>query len=80
MDTMGNASRPDGAVRAPVGTVDLPVSGDAAWSGAWTIRYENAAGRAITSEPKPTLDAAISQARQLRDQRGAIVLEIAPCR
>ncbi len=76
-----------GAVRPLANGPSLPASGgdeflirgDAgAEIGAWRIRYENAAGRELTSEAKPTLDAAISAARQLRDQRGAIVLEIAP--
>jgi amino acid transporter len=48
------------------------------WAGAWAIRYENAAGREIMSEAKATLDAAMIYARQLRDQRGAIILEIVP--
>ena len=59
---------------------DFVVRGDAsAWTGAWAIRYKNAGGRDLTSEAQPTLAAAIIQARSLRDQRGAMVLEIAPC-
>ncbi|WP_158808185.1 APC family permease [Beijerinckia sp. L45] len=56
---------------------EFVVRGDRAAHGAWTIRYTNAAGRELTSEPKPTLEAAVIQARELRDRRGAIVLEIA---
>ena len=76
-----------GAVRPLANGPSLPASGGdeflirggaGAEIGAWRIRYENAAGRELTSEAKPTLDAAISAARQLRDQRGAIVLEIMP--
>lgn len=51
---------------------------DETWTGAWVIRYQNAAGRVITSEPKPALVAALVQARQLRDLRGATIIEIAP--
>ena len=76
-----SAMRPgaDGAPSSPGRLAEFPIRRDAAtWTGAWTIRYENAAGRELTSEAKPDLEAAISQARQLRDQRGAVVLEIAP--
>jgi amino acid transporter len=58
---------------------DFVVKGDAkAWSGAWMIRYKNAVGRELTSEAKPTLEAALADARHLQDKRGAIILEIAP--
>ena len=57
---------------------EFAIRGDAdGGTGAWTIRYENAAGRVLTSEAKPTLEEAMSHARELRDRRGAIVLEIA---
>ena len=60
-------------------TEDFVVRGDpGTWSGAWRIHYTNGFGRALTSEPKPTLETAIAQARYLRDQRGANVLEIVP--
>ena len=44
---------------------------------AWVVRYSYAVGSDRTTDPKPTLEAAIDQARHLRDQRGAIVIEIA---
>ena len=59
---------------------EFTIRGEArTWAGGWTIRFQNAAGREVTSETKPSLEAAIAYARQLRDQRGATVLEIAPC-
>jgi amino acid transporter len=58
---------------------DFVVKGDASsWTGAWMIRYTNAIGRELTSEAKPTLEAAIADARHLQDKRGAIILEIVP--
>ena len=54
------------------------IRGDASKpTGAWTVRYAYAVGRELTSEAKPTLEAAMAQARHLRDQRGAVILEIA---
>ena len=52
------------------------VRGDARRSGPWIVRYKNAVGRILTSDTKPTLEDAMSQARFLRDQRGAIILDI----
>ncbi len=52
------------------------VHGDPDGSG-WAVRYTYAVGRVLTSEAKPTLEAAVAQARYLRDQRGASILEIA---
>ena len=46
-------------------------------AGAWTVRHKHVVGRELTSEAKPTLEAAMTHARYLRDQRGATVLEIA---
>jgi amino acid transporter len=57
---------------------EFVVRGDADRPGAWMVRYAFAVGSARSGEPKPTLEAAILQARQLRDQRGATVLEIVP--
>lgn len=55
------------------------VQGDpASWDGEWVVRYKFALGRELTSEAKPTLADAMTQARYLRDQRGAMVLEISP--
>ncbi len=44
--------------------------------GEWRIRYAFAVGRAFTSDPKPTRAAAMLQARDLRDRRGATILEV----
>ena len=59
-------------------SAEFVVGGDPAWNGSWVVRYSHTVGAPRASEPKPTLEAAIAQARQLRDQRGAIVIEIAP--
>ena len=68
------ATRPE----AETARAEFVVGGDPDWAGAWVVRYSHAVGTPRTSEAKPTLDAAMAQARQLRDQRGAIVIEIAP--
>ncbi len=44
--------------------------------GPWLVRYRNTVGREVTGEAAATLEAAASQARELRDQRGATILEI----
>ena len=60
---------------------EFTVKGDAAhWTGAWIVRYRNPFGRELVSEPKPTLEEAMAQARYMRDQRGADVIEIAEIR
>ena len=46
-------------------------------SSPWIVRYRFAIGRELVSDAKPTLEAAKIQARHIRDERGAIVLEIA---
>ncbi len=47
-------------------------------AGPWVVRYADTVGRERTSEPKPTIEAAKSEARRLQDARGAAILEIAP--
>ena len=70
---------PDNAPASAEPTPEFVVRGDGADAGgAWTVRYKFAVGRDLTSEPKPDLDAAVAQARYLRDKRGAMILEIVP--
>ena len=52
------------------------VIGDPTSAGAWTVRYTYAVGRVHQGDPKPTLEAAMAQAKSLRDQRGATILDI----
>ena len=56
---------------------DFLVRGDTSGPGPWIVRYRNALGRDLSSDPKQTLEAATTHARYLRDQRGSNVLEIA---
>ena len=42
----------------------------------WVVRYADSVGRERTSDAKPTLDAARSEAQRLRDRRGATILDI----
>ena len=61
----------------PVAEPDFHVDGDReGWTGPWAVRHRNTFGRELTSDPKPTLQAAIEHASYLRDQRGADVLAI----
>ncbi len=55
--------------------VEFAVRGE---TGPWIVRYADTVGRERTSEPKPTIEAARSEARRLQDGRGATILEIAP--
>ncbi len=55
---------------------EFVINGDPGWHGPWAVRHANAFGRELTSEPKPTLQAALEHARALRDARGVNVLEI----
>ena len=55
---------------------EFVITGDPGWPGPWAVRHANAFGRELTSEPKPSLEAALDHARTLRDARGANVLEI----
>lgn len=65
----------------PVAKREFILNGDPdAWPGPWVVRHRSPFGRDLTSEPKPTLQAAIEHARELRDQRGANVLEIVEAR
>ncbi len=57
---------PEFVVRGDAGT---PTNG-------WCVRYTYAVGRVLTGEAKSTLDAAMAQARYLRDRRGANIVEI----
>ncbi len=61
----------------PVAEPDFHVDGDReGWTGPWAVRHRNTFGRELTSDHKPTLQAAIEHASYLRDQRGADVLAI----
>jgi amino acid transporter len=42
----------------------------------WQVRYATVAGREMTSDPKPSFEAALEEARRLSDQRGANILEL----
>ena len=76
-EAIATGAGPSRTVAVPV--TEFPIRGDGAgWTGPWVIHYKNAAGRATASEPKPTLEAAMIQARHLQDRRGAVVLEIVP--
>ncbi len=71
----------DRAAAPSTAAADFTVVGDpAAWSGGWIVRYRNASGRDLTSEPRPTIAAAMAHARDLRDQRGADIRAIAEAR
>ncbi len=48
----------------------------AAGAAAWVIKYKNVAGSEIMSGSKPSLEIALAEARNLRDQRGAKILEL----
>ena len=71
-------ARPDAAdARPPV--EPPPVRGDGGEDdrpGAWRVRYAFAVGREFLSEPRPTRAAAMLRARDLRDRRGATILDI----
>ena len=54
---------------------EFAVRGDAE-GGAWIVSYADSVGRERTSEAKPSLEAAEAEARRLRDDRGATILEI----
>lgn len=70
--TMSNSSPGE-----PAAEPDFPVLGDRqGWTGPWAVRHRNPFGRELTSDPRPTLEAATAHARYLRDQRGADVLGI----
>ncbi len=61
----------------PAAESDFKVLGDSeGWTGPWAVRHRNPFGRDLTSDPKPSLEAAITHARYLRDQRGADVIGI----
>ncbi len=45
-------------------------------AGAWVIKYKNVAGAEITSGSKPSFEIALAEARNLRDKRGAKILEL----
>ena len=65
----------------PQAAPEFSVKGDQnGWPGPWAVRHRAPFGRDLTSDPKPTLEAAIEHARYLRDRRGADVLEIVPAR
>ncbi len=42
----------------------------------WIIKYKNVAGSEFTSASKPSFEVALAEARNLRDQRGAKILEL----
>ncbi|MEJ0049687.1 MAG: APC family permease [Methylovirgula sp.] len=48
----------------------------AAGAAAWVIKYKNVAGSEIMSGSKPSFEIALAEARNLRDQRGAKILEL----
>ncbi len=63
----------------PKASPEFSVNGDPnGWPGPWAVRHRNPFGRELTSDPKPTFQAAVEHARHLRDRRGADVLEIVP--
>lgn len=63
--------------RATDADSEFLIRGDAdGAAGAWIIRYRDVAGREITSEIKPSLARAMADARDLRDKRGAEILEL----
>jgi amino acid transporter len=75
--------RPKQAVRPPETTTrdqthEFIVRGDPTEESAgWRVTYRFALGSERLSEPKQTLEAAMAQARELRDLRGATIVEIA---
>lgn len=68
--------QPRGAPAVPAAAGGVPVRGDPAGAGPWTIHYTSGLGRTQVSPPYPTLDAAKAQARYLAERRGADVREI----
>ena len=65
------------AAPATPGGAEFVVRGDPDKpAGTWRIRYAFAVGRDMTSDAQPSFAAAASQARYLRDQRGATIMEI----
>ena len=62
-------------VTVPMGHLDQPGEADGD-RGEWRIRYAFAVGREFTSDPKPTRAAALRQAHDLREKRGATILAV----
>ena len=65
------------SLQAPLDAdAEFLIRGTAGAARAWTIRYRDIAGREITSDSKPSFESALADARALRDQRGAQILEL----
>ncbi len=61
---------------APSGPFVIGENTNGDHNGAWRIRYVFAVGREFTSDPKATRAEAVRQACDLRDRRGATILEV----
>jgi hypothetical protein len=57
-------------------TTSFPVEGDLR-AGAWVVRYKDAFGRDMTSEPRPTLEAAMARAHALQARGAGTILAVA---